>query len=813
MRAVIRLAGVILLMLGPLAPLPWPAFAANLEPIADHVVGQPDFTHNIYNNGTLSAKSLGGPYRVALNAHGDLFVADTGNNRVLEFDAPLGANPTASKVFGQPDFTHSAVNNGNASPSAKSLDTPTGVALDAQGNLYVADAFNNRVLEYDAPLTSGMAASHVVGQGGSFTSAMVNNGGLSDSSLNGPFSVATDARGDLFVADYLNHRVLEYDDPIGDPRANQVYGQPDDTSNTANNGGLSAASLDGPIGVTLDGQGNLYVADHYNNRVLEYDSALTSDLVADRVFGQPTFFTNTVNNFGLSATSLSGPVDVALDARGSLYVADTSNNRVLEYNTPLSSATANRVFGQPDFTHGAANNPSLGASSLSLPQGVALDAQDNLYVADYGNNRVLEYDVPVPYGVPALTALSPSTVAAGGPAFELTVNGSGFVAYSDVYWNSSLHITTFINSTQLTISVSLADLAGGGPFPVRVFTPLLPGGGTSNQLNLSLYPRAGHDATADVVQGQPNFSAGAQNNLLLPGANRLNNPNGVAVDKHSGRLFVADTYNNRVLSWPNAPAFANAQPPDLVLGQPNFLAHTGNNGGVSARSLSQPNQVALDANGAQGNLYVADTNNNRVLEYDAPLSSGMAASRVFGQGGNFTTAVFNNGGVSANSLERPTSLALDAQGNLYVADAGNNRVLEYDTPLSTDTTADRVFGQPDFNQGIFNNGGLGAASLGNPNGVALDAQGNLYVADLANQRVLEYDAPLSSGMAASRVFGQPDFGHNDINHGGLSANSLSFPAGVALDAQANLYVADLGNSRVLEYDWALFNLRLPLVVR
>jgi sugar lactone lactonase YvrE len=644
------------------------------------------------------------------------------------------------------------------------------------------------------------------------------------------------------------------------------------TSNTANNGGISANSLDGPIGVTLDAQGNVYVADHYNNRVLEYDTPFSAGTTADRVFGQPTMITNTVNNGGLGAASLSGPMDVALDARGSLYVADSGNNRVLEYNSPLSSATADRVFGQASFGQGAANNGgAVSAAGLNNPIGVALDAQDNLYVADEKNNRVLEYDVPVPYGVPVLSALGPSSVAAGSPAFTLAVNGSGFVAGSVVQWNGSKHITTFINSTQLTISVSLADLAGGGTFLVSVFTPPPGGGGSLTTAGLYHYGRAGHDATADVVQGQPNFSANAENNLLLPGANRLKFPNGVAVDLHSGRLFVADTYNNRVLSWPNAPAFANAQPPDLVLGQPNFLAHTGNNGGVSARSLFYPYEVALDA---QGNLYVADYNNSRVLEYDAPLSSGMAASRVFGQGGNFTTALPNNGGVSANSLSGPTALALDSHGNLYVADGGNNRVLEYDTPLSTDTTADRVFGQPDFNQRKFNNGGLGSASLDNPDGVALDAHGNLYVADLANQRVLEYDVPLSSGMAASRVFGQPDFGHsdsnqgglgakslfepgglaldgwgnlyvadygnhrvleyytplvtgmaasrvfgqpdfghNDGNHGGLSANSLSFPAGVALDAQANLYVADQGNSRVLEYDWALFSLRLPLALR
>jgi sugar lactone lactonase YvrE len=170
---------------------------------------------------------------------------------------------------------------------------------------------------------------------------------------------------------------------------------------------------------------------------------------------------------------------------------------------------------------------------------------------------------------------------------------------------------------------------------------------------------------------------------------------------------------------------------------------------------------------------VADWGNGRVLEYDAPLSTDRTADRVLGQP-DFTSNTANNGGVSANSLD-PSTVALDAQGNLYVADIGNNRVLEYDAPLTTDRTADRVFGQPDFTSNTANNGGVSANSLYNPIGVALDTQGNLYVTELSNSRVLEYDTPLSSGTTADRVFGQVDFTHNTPNNGGISANSLYYP--------------------------------------
>jgi len=404
----------------------------------------------------------------------------------------------------------------------------------------------------------------------------------------------------------------------------------------------------------------------------------------------------------------------------------------------------------------------------------------------------------VPPPTPALTALSPSTVAAGSADFTLTVNGSGFVGSSVVRWNGSDRPTTYLSSTtQLNAAISAADVAGGGPFSVTVFTS---SGGTSSPITLTLYARVGHDTIADTVQGQPNFTVNNTNNPLMPAAAQLNQPYGLAVDAHTGRLFVADTENNRVLSWPNVVAQANGQAADLVIGQPNVISHTANTNGISASSLNFPTGVAVDA---QGRLYVADAGNNRVLEYTAPLTSDMAANGVFGQGGSFTTTAVLP--VTAASLRGPFGVALDTQGRLYVTDNGNNRVLGYDTPL-TSTTAQRVFGQGgSFTTNTANQGGLGPASLKGPTGVALDTQGHLYVADWENNRVLEYTTPLTS-TTADQVFGQPNFTSGNYNITGIvtpSANSLYRPLGVAVEAQGSLYVADSFNMRVLEYDTPL----------
>lgn len=313
---------------------------------------------------------------------------------------------------------------------------------------------------------------------------------------------------------------------------------------------------------------------------------------------------------------------------------------------------------------------------------------------------------------------------------------------------------------------------------------------------------APNDTTADAVVGQANFTSNTANQgNAAASATSLDGCRNLAIDPTNGRLYVADTSNNRVLSWSNPQSFTNGAAADIVLGQPDFTSNQPNlgNAAPSSQSMSGPRSVAVDPS---GRLYVADSGNIRVLRFDPPITSNQAAVQVFGQANSFATAnqaASNN--ATANNLGNPDGIAVDSNGDLYVADRFLHRVTIYQNPTGTDTTADLVLGQPNLTSADANQGGNPAANtLRNPIAAGVDANNNLYVADEGNNRVLLYTVPLSTNMNASRAYGQPDFTSDTANNGGVSASSMFGPVGIAIDSiSGNLYVADAINMRILEY--------------
>jgi sugar lactone lactonase YvrE len=289
---------------------------------------------------------------------------------------------------------------------------------------------------------------------------------------------------------------------------------------------------------------------------------------------------------------------------------------------------------------------------------------------------------------------------------------------------------------------------------------------------------------ANLVLGQADFIS--SNTVATP--TELNLPNAVAFDS-SGNLWVADQNNNRVLEY-KAP-FSTHEAASLVIGQSSF---TDSATATSSTGLSGPTGLSFDSS---GNLWVVDMGNSRVLEYTTPFSTGEPASSVIGQSG-FTSSDFSD--TNSTALSYPTGLAFDSGGNLWVADQGNDRVLEYKTPISTHEAASVVIGQPGFTSS--DTGATTQTDLNGVKALTFDSGGNLWVVDFRQSRVLEYTTPFSTHEAASLVIGQSTFTSRECAFTSTCAASptnLFDPNALAFDSGGNLWVADGDNNRVLEY--------------
>ncbi len=378
------------------------------------VLGQADFSAHAQNQGAGSypgTDTLSGPVGNPLLVGGTLYLADTGNSRVLGFSAiPAVNGQSAEFVLGQADF-----NTGPPAspPDAGSLNAPEGLASDGT-DLVVADTGNNRVLLWNtAPISGAEAAGVVLGQNGDFTTRV---SACAPTGLDAPSAVAVTPGGKLIVADSGNNRVLIWNQI---PTRNAALAPPDlvlgqpglGTTPCAPNQGLAqpnAQTLADPTAVWSDGT-RLVVADTGNNRILVWNSfPATADQPADLVLGQGSFARNAANDTTQTGTAQSQPDARTLYApdglfwNGSrLFVSDRGNNRLLVWEgfPAQDFQPADVVLGQGDFSHSAPDDdnqdgvqdPDASARTLWAPGGVTGSGKQ-LLLSDTRNNRVLIFN-------------------------------------------------------------------------------------------------------------------------------------------------------------------------------------------------------------------------------------------------------------------------------------------------------------------------------------------------------------------------------------------------------------------------------------
>ena len=289
---------------------------------------------------------------LAVDCDGSIFVTDQNNQRIRKI-SPFG-NVSTFAGSGVAAFA-------DGLGSAASFHIPTGVAIDSNGSIYVTDYFNHRIRKI-SPLgnVSTLAGSGV---------AAFADGMGSAASFNLPSGVAVDSNGNIFVADFLNHRIRKIS-----PSGNVTTFAGNGSAAFSDGVGLEA-SFNGPYGLAVDSFGAVFVGEYYNSRIRKISPSGNVSTFA----GSGSFAF--ADGMGLAA-SFNHPIGVAVDSLGTVYVADSWNNRIRKISLS-GNVTTIAGSGLTNFADGVGS-----AASFSFPSGVAVDFNGSIYVADYTNNRI-----------------------------------------------------------------------------------------------------------------------------------------------------------------------------------------------------------------------------------------------------------------------------------------------------------------------------------------------------------------------------------------------------------------------------------------
>lgn len=667
---------------------------------------------------------LNQPYGVAVDASGDLFIADTANNRVREVNLATGVITTVAGN-GTAGFS------GDGGPAtAAEVQLPQGIAVDSSGDLFIADENNNRVREVDH--ATGVITT-VVGDGTSGSSG--DGGPATTAELSYPDSIAFDSSDDLFVI--ADNRIREVDHATG--FITTVAGN--GTAGFSGDGGLAtAAELNFPNGIAVDSSGNLFITDGNNERIREVDHATG---VITTVAGNGTFG---FSGDGGPATSAEfrGPSGVAADSSGELFIVDSTNNRIREVDLQTGIITTTAGNGTQAFS-GDGGLPA--AAEVDSPQNIAVDSLGDLFIADPWNNRIREVN----------QATGDITTVAGNGTRDV----GGFRSFSG---DGGPATAAALDNPQGIAFDTSGDLFFADSFNNRIREV--------NRVTGIITTVAGNGTFGFSGDGGPATAA------------ELRYPDGIAFDS-SGNLFIADWGNNRIREVNLKTGIITTVAGDGVAG------FSGDGESATAAELSGPDGVAVDSS---GNLFIADWGNDRIRKVNA--TTGIITTAA---GNGIQGSTGDGGPATAAMLLFPTGVAVDSSGDLFIADASNNRIREVDDATGIITTVAGT-GIAGFNG---DGGAANTAELSTPQGVAVDSSGDLFIADSGNNRIREVlsgatvvdisPAPLTiTADDQSKPFGAPlpalTAGYSGFVNGD-SAASLTTPPTLATTATADSLAA------------------------
>ncbi len=651
--------------------------------------------------------ALNVPSAIVTDSNGNSYVALKGAHQVVRIDS-------SGHVFSVAGNGISGSSGDGGPATLAALATPIGLALDQAGNLYIADSTSNKIRR----VGSRWHHLHLRRHRQSGVRRRWRPGG--QRYLYAPSAVACDTRGNVYIADTTNY-VVRMVNPSG--IITTIAGIGGVKGSSGNGGPALQAALYNPQGVLVDKSGNIYIADTGNNwiRVLSPNGTLTLYGGIDRSAigspfgggGDPTVATNAI---------LAGPTNMAMDQAGTLYFVEPFLYRV----RAITAAGKIAPFAGTG-TSGGSGDQGLASSANLNVQGVAMDRNNNVLIADGSNNRVRI--VTAADGI--INTLAGNGISSFSP-HGLALN-NGFLYFSDTNNN---RIRRYNLNTQ-----EIALVAGNG---------------------IASY--AGDTASTD----RPANGGKVINGALSAS---INGPRAVAFDKN-GNLFIADTGNNRIRE-----VFAADQDMTTVAG--TGTPSTSGDGGVAVNAtLHTPGGVVVDGS---GNIFISEQAGNVIRQVNTNgVISTVAGTGTAGPPGAETGVALNQ------NLSGPQGLALDSTGALLIADSGNNRIRR----LTSDGIITTIAGSA--SSGYSGDGGPAtAATLRAPTGVQVDSAGNMYISDTSNYRIRKVD---TNGIITT-VAGNGSAGYNG-DGSPATAYALNGPSALVSASPCTVQIADSSNLRI-----------------
>jgi tripartite motif-containing protein 71 len=637
----------------------------------------------------------------------------------MAVSAPLSSVHAAAATVVAPTYVRTI------GTSGESTMYPSGVAVDASGNVYVADTGNYQIEKYQAGTTNLLWSVGVRGE-------PIGPAGSGNDSFTAPRDLATDGTY-VYVADTDNADVQVL---------NASTGAFIENVKTFGSGGTQ--KFEDPIGISVGHNGSLeeiLVSDGVSGNVYVFGFGSASAPMGSLLFAIPPYKPT-------SSSPAEGTRDAATDSAGNIFTADYRGNRVDEYG-PTDSTGATPILS---FGGGTSTN----CADVAKPYGIDIDTADTpnrIYVASSDLEQVKVFDD-------------------SGNCLDVGTTGSNAIG-------------TKVTAPSNTGIFQLRRVAvGAGPNPLIYLADLW-------GLKILTYS----SATGAISPAQPMLGSGT-----YPAAGGLNEDHGIAIDPSTNQIFVTNTVNQRMERF----NLDGSDPIDW------------GTKGVQEVTFNWAQGVGYDP--ADGNVWVANTRNNRIDEFTTDgtdIASCPNTQRL--------TSTFN----------WPMAVAFDPSGTMYVADTYNNRV----EALSTSQCAGSTTADPIWSEGVRGSGtgdfikpwdivfdptqdrllvldtdnsrivslnpstgawngvlpitkGTGAGQIEDPEGIAVDASGNIWVADTGNNRVEEFT---SAGAFDNQMIGSYGCCFSAPN------TEFNAPQGLAFDSAGHLFVADANNNRIQEY--------------